>query len=308
LWDHATSRVTGFEILPPARLGRPRIDVAVRISGLFRDVFPAQIAFYDQAVRAVSEADEGDDVNPLAAARRQSSQYPLRVFGAAPGTYGIGLSKRIDQDSMVSRNELGASYLAAASHAYGGCQAQGVESNEFAGCVADADAFIHVHDQDEQDVLDSSETVEHEGGFAAAARMLGNDAIAYHIDTAHPGAIKARTLAEEAARVVRARAANPQWVQGQMRHGHRGAAEIAQTIDNAYALAVLSGAVSSHHFELLFEATLGTPEVGDFLIAANPKAAQAIAKRFENAAARGFWQARRNSHHACIAKVQGASA
>jgi cobaltochelatase CobN len=306
LWDNASSRVTGFKIAPPACLTRPRVDVTLRISGLFRDVFPAQIALFDQAVRALSELDEEDDVNPLAAARRLTPAIPLRVFGAAPGAYGIGLAQGIDADSSLTRRELGARYLAAASHAYGGAQGEGVAATAFAERVATADALIHVQDQDEQDILDADAVIDHEGGFAAAAQMLGNDAPVYHVATARPGAIKVRTLAQEIACVVRARASNPRWIAGQMRHGHRGAAEIAGTIDRLYALAVLSDAVSSQHFELLFEATLGTPSVRDFLVDANPHAARDIAKRFEEAFARGFWESRRNSPHACLALMREA--
>jgi cobaltochelatase CobN len=304
LWDNASSRVTGFKIVPHACLTHPRVDVTLRISGLFRDVFPTQIALFDQTVRAVSELDEEDDVNPLAAARRLAPKFPLRVFGAAPGAYGVGLTREIDEDSSLARHELGARYLAAASHAYRGAQGEGVASTAFAERVATADALIHVQDQDEQDILDADAMIDHEGGFAAAAQMLGNDAPIYHVETARPGAIKVRALAQEIARVVRARASNPRWIAGQMRHGHRGAAEIAGTIDRLYALAVLSDVVSSQHFELLFEATLGTPSVRDFLIDANPRAARAIAKRFEEALARGFWQSRRNSTHACLALMR----
>ena len=306
LWDNASFRVTGFEIVPPARLTHPRVDVALRISGLFRDVFPAQIALFDQAVRTVSELDEEDEVNPLAAARRLAPKIPLRVFGAAPGAYGIGLTRAIDHDPALTRHELGARYLAASSHAYRGAQGEGVATTAFTECVAAADAFIHVQDQDEQDILDASDAVDHEGGFAAAAQMLGNDVPVYHVETARPDAIRVRTLAQEIARVVRARASNPRWIAGQMRHGHRGAAEIAGTIDRLYALAVMSDAVASQHFELMFAATLGTPSVRDFLIDANPNAARDIAKRFEDALARGFWQSRRNSAHACLALMREA--
>ena len=306
IWDNASSRVTGFKIVPPACLTHPRVDATLRISGLFRDVFPAQIALFDQAVRAVSELDEEDDVNPLAAARRLARKIPLRVFGAAPGAYGVGLTRAIDDDPALARHELAARYLAAASHAYRGAQGEGVATTAFAERVAAADALIHVQDQDEQDILDADAIIDHEGGFAAAAQMLGNDAPVYHVATARPDAIKVRPLAQEIARVVRARASNPRWIAGQMRHGHRGAAEIAGTIDRLYALAVLSDAVSSQHFELLFEATLGTPSVRNFLIDANPKAARAIAKRFEEALARGFWRSRRNSTHACLARIEEA--
>jgi len=304
IWDYASSRVTGFEILSPACLKHPRVDVTLRISGLFRDVFPAQIALFDQAVQALSERDEDDDINPLAAARRLAPGIFFRVFGAAPGIYGIGLTRAIDENSSLSREKLGARYIAAASHAYGGAQGDGIATEAFAGRVAAADALIHVQDQDEQDILDADSIVDHAGGFAAAAKMLGNDAPVYHVESARPGALKVRTLEEEVARVVRARATNPRWIAGQMRHGHRGAAEIAGTVDNLFALAVLTDAVASRHFELLFEATLGTPSVRDFLVGANPKAARAIVKRFEEALSRGFWQSRRNSTLACLVSTR----
>lgn len=304
IWDHASMRVTGFEIIPAARLNHPRIDVTLRISGLFRDVFPAQIALFDQAVQALSESGEDDEFNPFAAARRHSPERLLRVFGAAPGAYGIGLSRAIDEDSKIARETLAARYLATASHAYGGSQSEGMVTEAFAKRVAAADAFIHVQDQDEQDILDADAILDHEGGFAAAAKMLGNHAAVYHVETARPGAIKVRPLAQEIARVVRARAANPRWIAGQMRHGHRGAAEIAGTIDHLYALAVLTDAVKSQHFELLFEATLGAPLVRDFLVRANPKAARAIIKRFDEALARGFWRTRRNSTLALLASMR----
>lgn len=303
--DHATSRVTGFEIIPHARLGRPRVDVTLRISGLFRDTFPAQIALFDQAVRAISLLEEENDINPLAAAWRANGPL-IRIFGAPPGTYGIGLTQAIDADPMVSRQALGERYLDATSHGFSGPAADSMASDAFGRQVAAADAYVHVQDQDEQDILGMSEAADHEGGFAAAAQMLGNDTPLYHVETTRPGAIKVRTLKEEVARVVRGRAINPRWIEGQMRHGYRGAAEIAETIDNLYAMALLSDTVTSQHFELMFEATLGQPEVCDFLIDANPKAARAIACRFEDALARGFWRTRRNAPLARLAALREA--
>ncbi|MGA7658232.1 MAG: cobaltochelatase subunit CobN [Methylocella sp.] len=304
IWDHASSRVTGFEIVPNARLTHPRIDVTLRISGLFRDVFPAQITLFDQAVQALSECDEDDEINPFAAARRLAPGKLLRVFGAAPGSYGIGLTRAIDENSAVARETLGARYLATASHAYGGAQGEAIATGAFTERIAAADALIHVQDQDEQDILDADAIIDHEGGFAAATKMLGNNAAIYHLESARPGALKVRTMEEQIARVVRARASNPRWIAGQMRHGHRGAAEIAGTIDHLYALAVLTDAVASKHFELLFEATLGTSLVRDFLVNANPKTTRAIVTRFEEALTRGFWQSRRNSTLACLASMR----
>src|SRR5205807_1770601 len=132
-----------------------------------------------------------------------------RIFGTEPGAYGIGLTQELDEDSSLTRHELGERYLAAASHAYCGAQGEGIATQAFNERVATADAFIHVQDQDEQDILDADAMIDHEGGFAAAAQMLGNDAPVYHVETARPGAIKVRPLAQEIARVVRARASNP---------------------------------------------------------------------------------------------------
>lgn len=297
-WDGATARVSGFEILVPAKVGRPRVDVTLRISGLFRDVFESQIALFDQAVRAVAALDEDDEDNALAAARRASDGTVAagwRVFGAAPGGYGVGLSTTLATGTWETRADLGAAYLAASSHAYGR-DAEGVAAPEaFATRVAGADAFVHTQDTAEQDVLDADAFAEHEGGFAAAASRLGRAPALYHADTTHSDRSQVRTLSEEIARVVRARATNPRWIAGQMRHGHRGAAEIAETIANLHAFAATTDAVAPRAFDLLFDATLGDDRVLAFMIEVNPLAARAAARSFDEALRRGLWVGRRNS-------------
>ncbi len=295
VWDATSSRVSGFEILPQASFNRPRVDVTLRISGLFRDVFATQIALFDSAVQAIALLDEEDEDNPIAGARRATQAEPLRVFGAAPGAYGIGLAGALAEDAWTSRDELGAAYLAASSHAYRASGEGADAGSAFRDQVAGADAFVHVQDMAEQDVLDSDAFAEHEGGFAAAAQALGNAPALYHVDAARESAPKVRTLSEQLARVLRARATNPRWLAGQMRHGYRGASEIAKTVDNLYAYAALTTAVPSRHFDLLFDATLGDDAVRDFLNAHNPDALQAIAQTFANAARRGMWASRRNS-------------
>lgn len=301
VWEASSSRVTGFEILPPASFGRPRIDVTLRISGLFRDVFPAQIALFDEAVQAISHLDETDDENPLAAKRRVSHSDPLRVFGSAPGTYGMGLGEHIIGGQWQSQAELGEAYLAANSHAYR-ASGEGMEAKgAFREQIASADAFVHVQDMVEQDILDSDAFAEHEGGFAAAAKSLGATPALYHVDTTKGGApAKVRTVREELARVLNGRATNPRWIKGQMRHGWRGATEIAETVHNLYAYAALTDAVESRHFDLMFDATLGNEEVRAFLKDANPEAAAAIARSFTEAETRGFWTSRRNSTQAAL--------
>ncbi len=299
-WDMASNRVGGFEILPLASLGRPRIDVTLRISGLFRDVFPSQIALFSAAVRAVAERAESAEDNPLAALRGTAL---ARVFGAAPGAYGVGLGRRIAEGGWSERAELADAYLAATSHAYDG-EGEGREAAAaFRERVAGAEAFVHAQDLPGQDALDADAFSEHEGGFAAAAARLGARPTLYHLDSTAPGTPRVRPLEQEIARSLRGRAANPRWLAGQMRHGHRGAAEIAQSLDNLYAFAALTDAVSSDQFDLMFDATLGDETVRAFLVGANRPAARHMARVFEEAARRGFWRSRRNSCRSILASL-----
>ncbi|UDL94980.1 cobaltochelatase subunit CobN [Lichenihabitans sp. PAMC28606] len=303
-WDPASSRVLGYDILPSALLDWPRVDVTLRISGLFRDTFPEQIALFDAASRAVSMLDETADDNALVAAARAGPDgaLPPRVFGAAPGQYGVGIARTIAAGAWENRSELGEAYLAATSHAYGA--GEGIEASAaFRAQVGSADVYIHVQDQPGADLLDAATYADHQGGFAAAASALGNTPALYQADTSVPGRQAVRSLAEEIARTVRGRAGNPRWIAGQMRHGHRGAAEIAETVDNLFAFAATTDAVASRHFDLLFEATLGDEAVRDFLCDSNPLAARAIAERFSQAIDRQFWTSRRNSVASILAEM-----
>jgi cobaltochelatase CobN len=304
-WDSGSSRVAGFDILPLAVLNRPRVDVTLRISGLFRDVFPSQIALFDDVVREVAALDEAPEDNPLAASVRAGrGDIGQRIFGAAPGEYGVGLSRILAEGAWSNRDALGEAYLRATSHAYGIGSEGTPAAPEFRARVAQADAYVHVQDLPGQDVLDADAFAEHGGGFAAAAAALGNYPALYHADTTTPERSRIRTLREEVARVLRARATNPRWLAGQMRHGFRGAAEIAETVDNFFAYAALTEVTDDRQFDLLFDATIGDETVRAFLTGANPAAAIAIAERFDEAARRGFWTTRRNSATTIVAGMQ----
>ncbi len=306
VWDGGSTRVSGYEIIPQAKLDRPRVDVTLRISGLFRDVFPEQIALFDAATRAVSELDEEGADNALVEARRAAPADPFfRVFGAAPNVYGIEIADRLTRGDWSAREELGQTYLEATSYAYTG---HGAEPHAvalaFRTQVGAADAYLHVADLPETDILSSDVYAEHQGGFAAAAASLGKAPALYHADATRPDRTTIRSLPEEIARVLRARATNPRWLQGQMRHGFRGAAEIAETVDALFGFAATTGAVPSRHFDLLFDAVLGDEAVRAFLQDNNPAAARAIADKFHDAAERGFWASRRNSSAAVLADLR----
>ena len=296
-WDNGTGRVTGIEVLPTAVMGRPRVDVTWRISGLFRDLFPAQIALIDAAVKLLAERDEDEDENPLAAAARGKDGEGLtRIFGAAPGAYGAGVEELLGGES--AREAIGAAYLAATSHAYGGADGEGTATpGVFAARVASADALLHGSDDPSRDLLEGAEDAAHIGGFAAAAASLGGKADLIVLDTTDPARPRARPLQAALARIVRGRAVNPRFIEGMMRHGARGAAELAETVDRLVDFAETTGAVKSALFDLVHEAYLADAQVRDFLLRENPEAARAISERLEAARRKGLWHPRRNDLH-----------
>ncbi len=287
VWDDGSDRVTGFEVLPIAMLDRPRIDVTLRVSGLFRDVFPTLTSLFGQAVAALAARDEAPDWNPYV------RQAAARVYGPEPGTYGLGMGDAAE-DYADGRARAGKAWLTASSWALD----QGAAVADPVGIrarVAAADAFVHLQDLPETDLLLAADHAAHQAGFAAAQAVTGGKAALYHLDATRPEAPRARTLAEEIARVVRGRAANPDWAGGMMRHGFRGAAEIAATLDHMAVFAHLAGAVAPHLFDLYHDATLGSDEVRDFLARENPGALAAMQGRFRALHAAGLWATRRNS-------------
>lgn len=288
-WDHGSGRVTGFDIIAPAELGRPRIDVTLRVSGLFRDVFATLAQLFEAAAEALSERqDEGED-NPY---RHRAA----RVFGPRPGQYGVGAASVPDDFTQESREAAGEAWLSASSWAL---LADGTIEADRAGIearLASSDTFVHTQDLPETDLLLAADYAAHEAGVAAAAARLGVATPAlYHLDTTRPDQPRARALPEEIARVVRARAANPAWIAGMMRHGFRGAAEIAATLEHMAAFAHLAGAVSPHLFDLYFDATLGSDDVRAFMARENPAALAAMETCFTRLHDAALWRTRRNS-------------
>jgi len=292
IWDHATARVTGVEVLALASVGRARVDVTLRISGLFRDLFPAQIALFDAAVRAVAAREESDAENPLAASRRAGERTPARIFGNAPGSYGGGTEDLIA--AAADRSDIGAAYLAAASHAYGGAEGNAsARPGAFAQRIAGADLLLHIGDDPGRDLLDGAEDSAFVGGFAAAAASLGRAADLIMLDATDPRRPRARPLGAALARLVRGRVSE-RFIAGQMRHGPRGAAELAETVDRLFGFAHTTGAVDGALFDLLYDAYLADAAVREFLQRENTAAARVVADRLAEARRLGLWHPRRN--------------
>ncbi|MER8637235.1 cobaltochelatase subunit CobN [Mesorhizobium sp. M1365] len=295
-WDSATGRITGIDVLPPATLGRPRIDVTWRISGLFRDMFPTQIALIDAAANAVATRDEDDSENPLAARTRTDGKISPRIFGTSPGTYGAGVEDLLSSGDWAAREEIGRTYLAATSHAYGGSEGKGISApGAFEERLAEADLLVHTGDDPGRDILEGSADVAFIGGFSAALAALGKNADVIVLDTTDPQKPKPRSISEAVSRVVRARAVNPRFIAGQLRHGPRGASEFAETVDRLVGFAETTHAISGTLIEAVHDAYLGDPVVRAFILRENPAAAKVIAERLLSARRRGLWHPLRNS-------------
>ncbi len=289
VWDKGSERVSGIEVLPITDLSRPRLDVTLRVSGLFRDVFPTLSALYGQAVRALTKRDEAPDWNPYA-----GQEPAARVYGPAPGSYGLNMTHLSETYTDEARVQAGEAWLDASSFALEG-EHIAQDKDGISQRVANADSFVHLQDLTETDLLLANDYATHEAGFAAAKKITGGTAQLYHLDNTNPDNPRARTLPEEISRVVYARAANPGWIAGMQRHGFRGAAEIAATLDHMASFAHLSGTVAPHLFDLYHDATLGNEEVDAFLQQANPQAHQAMQDRFRALLEAGLWHTRRNS-------------
>jgi cobaltochelatase CobN len=320
-WETTTGRVTGFEIMPASVLGRPRIDVTLRVSGFFRDAFPGLITLFDSAVQAVAGLSEDEAVNPIAAAAareettligrgtapdtaRRRARY--RVFGSKPGAYGAGLQALIDEGGWRDESDLAKAFRAWSAYAYG-AGAEGIaETDAFDARVAKIDAVLHNQDNREHDILDSDDYYQFAGGLTAAVTAArGTRPAVYLNDHSRPETPKIRTLAEEIGRVVRARAANPKWIGAVMNHGYKGAFEMAATVDYLFAFAATTGAVADHHFGLLYDAYLGDETVRAFIADANPAALADMATRFNEAIERGLWHPTANAVSGELARLAG---
>jgi cobaltochelatase CobN len=311
VWERASGRVTGFEIMPASVLDRPRVDVTLRVSGFFRDAFPSLIDLVDSAARAVAALDEPPAANPLAARfaadRRALMEQGVtpdeaarragyRVFGSKPGAYGAGLQTLIDERIWQDEADLADTWLGWSGYAYGAGAEGRAERLMLEQRLSAADAVLHNQDNREHDLLDSDDYYQFEGGLALVVRRLSGRAPAvWHNDHSRPERPVIRSLREEIGRVVRGRAANPRWIAGVMRHGYKGAAEIAATVDYLFAFAATSRAVDDAHFDALYDAYLADDAVRGFMAEHNPAALAETGRRFREAIDRGLWRPRRNS-------------
>jgi cobaltochelatase CobN len=297
-WDDASRRVTGFSIVPPDELGRPRIDVTLRISGFFRDAFPHVIALLDDAIAAVAALDESPESNYLRAhALADQAQHgdwrraTTRIFGSRPGAYGAGLLPLIDAKNWRDDADLAEVYAVWGGYAYGraldGINARPDMEQAFRRIAVAAKNV----DTREHDIADSDDYFQYHGGMVAMVRALtGRNPAAYIGDSAVPDAPKTRTLAEETRRVFRSRVVNPRWIAAMRRHGYKGAFELAATVDYLFGYDATAGVVPDWMYEQLAASYVFDPETASFMRRSNPWALRGITERLLEAATRNLWQ------------------
>ncbi|NEQ20826.1 MAG: cobaltochelatase subunit CobN [Microcoleus sp. SIO2G3] len=317
VWDYPSRRVVDFEILPVSVLGRPRVDVTLRISGFFRDAFPNLIDLFDQAVAAVAALDEPQEQNPLASIVKQEQQHweaaglsteeaqmrsRYRIFGSKPGAYGAGLQGLIEAQNWNDEQDLARAYINWSSYAYTSTPAVSYQERVRGGeGVAAPEAFerrlqqmqvvLHNQDNREHDLLDSDDYYQFQGGLTVAIRALtGKNPQTYFGDNSIPENPKVRQLSEEIARVYRSRVVNPKWIEGVMRHGYKGAFEMAATVDYLFAYDATANCVEDHMYQGVAEAYLFNPVVQDFIQQKNPWALRDMAERLLEANQRGLWE------------------
>ena len=297
VWDDASRRVTGFRVIELEELGRPRIDVTVRISGFFRDAFPHVITLLDDAIRAVAELDEPAESNYVrahaeadTASHGDRRRATTRIFGSKPGAYGAGLLPLIDARNWQSDADLAEVFAVWGGYAYG----QGLDGRE---ARADMDAAFRrieaaAKNQDtrEHDIVDSDDYFQYHGGMVAYVRALtGSSPAAYVGDSAVPDAVKTRTLAEETHRVFRSRVVNPKWIAAMQRHGYKGAFELAATVDYLFGYDATAGVVDDWMYQQLADSYVFDETNAEFMRKSNPWALRGVAERLLEAADRKLW-------------------
>ncbi|MGH9021600.1 MAG: cobaltochelatase subunit CobN, partial [Acidimicrobiia bacterium] len=286
VWEAESRRVVGLEAIPLRTLLRPRVDVTLRISGFFRDAFPHLVALLDEAVSLVASLDEPAEMNPI----RVTGAVDPRIYGPPPGGYGSGVLAVIEQGSWRTDADLAEVYLAWSGFSYRRGSMGEAAPEAMRRLFAAIDVAVKNQDNREHDIFDSDDYLQDHGGMVAAVRALtGRSPAAFFGDSADPAAPQVRTLAEEAARVVRSRVLNPRWTLAMRRHGYKGAFELAATVDYLFGYDATTGVVEDWMYDRVTEAYVADPEMREFFRKSNPWALRSIAERLLEADRRGLW-------------------
>ncbi|MGL5938943.1 MAG: cobaltochelatase subunit CobN [Waterburya sp.] len=306
VWDGLSRRLVDFEVLPVSILNRPRVDVTVRVSGFFRDGFPNIINLLNKITQTVANLSEDDEINPLAAQVKTEQKLlqtqgldpetaqkrsTYRVFGSKPGAYGAGMQGLIEAQNWQSDEDLARAYLNWSSYAYDETGQGHAVPESFQQRLKQLQIVLHNQDNREHDLLDSDDYYQFQGGMTAAVRSLtGKNPEVYFGDNSQPSNPRVRKLTEEIARVYRSRVINPKWIKGVMRHGYKGAFEMAATVDYLFAYDATANCVADYMYEGVAKAYIFDQQVQQFIQDKNPWALRDMSERLLEAHQRGLWQ------------------
>jgi cobaltochelatase CobN len=305
-WQAENHRLSGVEVIPPAELGRPRIDVVCRISGFFRDAFPGVIAVLDDAVRTVAGLDEPPEQNFVrkhylaerarlevdgVRAGEADRRALFRVFGCKPGSYGAGILPLIDERNWRDTADFAEAYINWGGYAYT-ADDYGVDARpDFVQQLSGVQVAAKNQDNREHDIFDSDDYLQYHGGMIATIRALtGRTPRRYFGDSADPARPRVRDLKEEALRVFRARVVNPKWLASIQRHGYKGGLELAATVDYLFGYDATADVLDDWVYEAVTRAYVLDEQLRSFLEESNPWALKDMAGRLLEAISRGLWE------------------
>ena len=290
VWDGPTRRLVDLEVIPLRLLGRPRVDVVLRISGLFRDAFPQLLIWVDQAMAMVAALDEPSDQNPLAALTQQEGPQG-RIYGSAPGAYGAGLQALIDSGAWDSRADLGEAFLQWSQWRYGGSSEPSQDRTGLESALGRVQVVLHNQDNREHDLLDSDDYYQFHGGLSAAIEASsGKRPELWFGDHSRRERPRLHRLERELDKVMRSRLLNPRWIEGMQQHGYKGAFEMGASLDYLFAYDAATDRVPDWCYGALCDQWLNTPEIVEFLERRNPWVLRDMAERLLEASNRGLWQ------------------
>ncbi|GCE65450.1 cobaltochelatase subunit CobN [cyanobiont of Ornithocercus magnificus] len=290
VWDGPSRRIVDLELIPLSSLGRPRVDVVLRISGLFRDAFPQLVSWVHRAQAMVAALDEPAEMNPLAALQREVG-HQNRIYGSAPGAYGAGLQTLIDGGNWNERHELGEAFLAWSAWSYDENVLGQHDPNGLRQNLRRVQAVLHNQDNREHDLLDSDDYYQFHGGLSAAVESSGgNRPRLWFADHSRMQRLRLHSLEKEIDKVVRSRLLNPRWINGMREHGYKGGFELSASLDYLFAYDAATDRVPDWCYGALFDAWLADCSTRDFLERRNPWALRDMAERLLEASNRGLWQ------------------
>jgi cobaltochelatase CobN len=313
VWEKG-GRVKGLEVIPLEELGRPRIDVTVRASGLFRDVFLNVIHLLDQAVEMVAFFDEPAELNYVAAHVKAEMEEQIgrgvdpaeartqslwRIFSDPPGTYGAGVSDLITARNWKDEHDLAEAYLTWGGYAYGRKTYGREARSAFRRRLAGIEATVKNEDTREMDMFDSDDFYSYHGGMIAAVRAIrGVAPQSFSGDSSDPARVKVRTLAEETRHIFRSRVLNPKWIESMKRHGYKGAGDLSHLVEIAFGWDATTEVLEDWLYEALARKYALDPEMQRWFKEVNPWALENIVAHLLEAVERGMWKADRETAEA----------